>query len=66
MNPNNTNTFLNKDLIVNYLTVKISSDKTFDVHYAKRIRAAWILAEKQYLKLTEKEKQKILDTLAQK
>ena len=55
---------MEKDLIINYLTVKIASDKQFDVHYAKRIRAAWILAEKQYLKLTEEEKQKIIEELS--
>jgi len=57
---------MNRDSIVNYLTVKIISDKTFDVHYAKRMRVAWILAEKQYLKLTEKEKQKIIEDVSQK
>lgn len=39
------------------------SEKSFDIHYAKRARVAWILAEKQYLKLTEDEKQKIIKEL---
>jgi len=39
-------------------------EKTFDVHYAKRARVAWILAEKQYLNLTEDEKQKIIKELS--
>lgn len=55
-----------KSKIVNYLTVKLMSDKTFDVHYAKRARVAWILAEKQYLKLTEDEKQKIIKELSER
>lgn len=41
-------------------------EKTFDVHYAKRARAAWILAERQYVKLTEEEKQKIIKDLSKK
>ena len=54
-----------RDDIINHLIVKIMKEKTFDVHYAKRARVAWILAEKQYLKLTEDEKQKIIKELAE-
>jgi hypothetical protein len=52
-----------KDKIVNYLTVQILSDKTFEVHYAKRIRAAWLLAENKYKTLTEGEKRKIMEEI---
>ncbi len=53
-----------KSKIVNYLTVKLMNDKSFDVHYAKRARVAWILAEKQYKKLTKEEKQEIIEELS--
>ena len=53
-----------RDDIINHLIVKIMKEKTFDVHYAKRARVAWILAEKQYLNLTEDEKQKIIKELS--
>lgn len=49
--------------IINYLIVKIMKEKTFNVHYAKRARVAWIIAEKQYAKLTEEEKQDIIDKI---
>ena len=52
---------MGKDLIINRLIMKIINGKSFNVHYAKRMRAAWILAEKQYLKLTKEEKQKIIE-----
>ena len=52
---------MGKDLIINRLIMKIINDKSFNIHYAKRMRAAWILAEKQYLKLTKEEKQKIIE-----
>jgi hypothetical protein len=38
-------------------------EKTFNVHYAKRARVAWIIAEKQYLKLTEEEKEEIINKI---
>ena len=53
-----------KSKIVNYLTVKIMSDKNFHPHYAQRVRVAWILAEKQYKKLTKEEKQEIIEELS--
>lgn len=55
-----------RDDIINHLIVKIMKEKTFDVHYAKRARVAWILAEKQYLKLTKEEKQEIIKELSRK
>ena len=55
-----------RDDIINHLIVKIMKEKTFDVHYAKRARVAWIIAEKQYLKLTEEEKQEIIKELSRR
>ena len=52
-----------RDDIINYLIVKIMKEKTFNVHYAKRARVAWIIAEKQYAKLTEEEKKDIIDKI---
>tara|TARA_R110000824_G_scaffold265390_1_gene454247 strand:+ start:1970 stop:2149 length:180 start_codon:yes stop_codon:yes gene_type:complete len=52
-----------KSEIINYLTVQLMEDKSFEAHYAKRIRCAWILAEKKYLTLTHQEKQGILRKL---
>ena len=52
-----------RDDIINYLIVKIMKEKTFNVHYAKRARVAWIIAEKQYLKLTEEEKEEIINKI---
>ena len=49
-----------KDEIVNYLTVKLVSDKSFKAPYAQRIRRAWVLAEKKYKTLTAKEKEEIV------
>ena len=55
-----------KDEIVNYLTVKLVSDKSFKAPYAQRIRRAWVLAEKKYETLTAKEKEKILKRIEEK
>jgi hypothetical protein len=55
-----------RDDIINYLIVKIMKEKTFNVHYAKRARVAWIIAEKQYAKLTEEEKEEIIKELSRK
>jgi uncharacterized protein (DUF2164 family) len=49
-----------KSKIIDYLTVQFISDKTFKCHYAQRIRAAWILAEKRYKTLTKEEKLTII------
>jgi hypothetical protein len=53
-----------KSKIVNYLTVQIISDKNFKVHYAQRIRSAWILAEKKYAKMSTEEKKEILKKIS--
>ena len=41
----------------------MASDKTFDPHYAQRIRTAWILAKKKYKTLTDEEKLLILNKI---
>tara|TARA_B110000196_G_C20916425_1_gene553093 strand:- start:327 stop:461 length:135 start_codon:yes stop_codon:yes gene_type:complete len=41
-------------------------EKTFNVHYAKRARVAWIIAEKQYAKLKKEEKEKIIQELSKR
>ena len=46
--------------------MELIEDKSFEAHYAKRIRCAWILAEKKYLTLTHQEKQEILRKLEEK
>ena len=56
---------MNSD-IVDYLTVKLLADKTFEAPHIQRVRAAWILAKKKYITLTEKEKQDILRILNDK
>jgi hypothetical protein len=55
-----------RDDIINYLIVRIMKEKTFNVHYAKRAGVAWAIAEKEYKKLTEEEKQKIIEELSRK
>ena len=49
-----------RNRIIDYLTVEIMADKSFKVHYAVRVRAAWALAEKKYETLTEEEKEEII------
>ena len=51
---------------MNYLTVRIMSDKSFKVHYAQRVRAAWALAEKEYDKLTDEEKEQIIKKIKER
>jgi hypothetical protein len=53
-----------KSKIINYLTVQLISDKSFKVHYAQRIRSAWILAEKKYAKMSAEEKKEILKKIS--
>jgi hypothetical protein len=45
--------------IIDYLTVQIMSDKTLECNPHIRVRTAWILAKKKFLKLSGKEKEKI-------
>jgi hypothetical protein len=56
--------FMNGE-IINYLTVQLLSDKTFEAPYAQRVRTAWIIAKKKYVLLTDKEKQAILNEIAE-
>ena len=42
--------------IIDYLVVRNLNDKNFEPFSAQRARPAWILAKKQYLQLTESDK----------
>ena len=46
--------------IVDYLTIKLIEDEQFDCHPHSRVRSAWVIAKKQFINLTEKEKELIL------
>lgn len=52
-----------KNKIINYLISKIIKNKDFEPNPSKRIRSAWIVANKQYAELSTKEKQKIIEEL---
>lgn len=46
--------------ILNYLIVKHLEDENFESHPHLRVRSAYILAKKEYLTMTQKEKEIIL------
>ena len=50
-----------REEILNYLIVKNLEDESFDAHVHQRVKLAYILAKKQYLQLTDEQKQKILE-----
>lgn len=50
-----------REEILNYLIVKNLEDKSFNAHVHQKVKLAYILAKKQYEKLTEEQKQKILE-----
>ena len=52
-----------KNKIINYLILKIMEDESFEPNPSKRVRSAWIIAQKQYPKLSEQEKKKIIEEL---
>ena len=52
-----------KNKIINYLILKIMKDESFESNPSKRVRSAWIIAQKQYSKLSEQEKKKIIEEL---
>ena len=52
-----------KNKIINYLILKIMEDDSFEPNPSKRVRSAWIIAQKQYPKLSEQEKKKIIEEL---
>lgn len=49
-----------KSEIINYLTLLIMKDQSFEPNPSRRVRSAWLLAERQYRKLTEKQKQNLI------
>lgn len=51
---------MNKQNIIDYLTVQIMKDKNFKGNHHCRVRVAWILAKKQYAELSEQEKENII------
>ena len=55
-----------KNKIINYLILKIMEDESFEPNPSKRIRSAWIIAQKQYSKLSKQEKKEIIEELKSK
>ena len=49
-----------EEKIIDYLTIKLIEDKSFISHPHSRVRSAWMKAKKQFIKLTEEEKESIL------
>ena len=49
-----------EEKIVDYLTIKLIEDEQFVSHPHSRVRSAWMKARKQFIELTEKEKELIL------
>ena len=49
-----------KGKIIDYLTLEYLSEPSFEQYSSKRIRCAWILANKKYSQLSEDEKQQII------
>jgi len=67
--PGNVNTFLcvlqNMDeKILNYLIVGHLEDEDFESHPHLRVRSAYILAKKEYLNMSKKEKEIILKIIS--
>jgi len=52
-----------KQLIIDYLTVELIEDNTFQANPHIRARTAWIEAKKIFLKLTEEQRENILKTI---
>lgn len=52
--------------IVDYLTIKLIDDQQFDCHPHSRVRSAWVIAKKQFINLTEEEKESILKIIKKK
>tara|TARA_B100002019_G_scaffold106695_1_gene91703 strand:- start:40195 stop:40377 length:183 start_codon:yes stop_codon:yes gene_type:complete len=55
-----------KELIIDYLTVKLIEDNTFQANPHIRARTAWIEAKKMFLKLSDEQKQNILRKIHKK
>ena len=54
-----------KERIINYLIVKHLEDRDFDAHPHQKVKSAYILAKKEYEKLSEFEKEQIIKYLNQ-
>lgn len=52
-----------RERIINYLIVKRLEDEEFDAHPHQRVKSAYILAKKEYEKLSETDKQQIIEYL---
>tara|TARA_X000001036_G_C20654208_1_gene796297 strand:+ start:583 stop:762 length:180 start_codon:yes stop_codon:yes gene_type:complete len=52
-----------REKILDYLTIGRLLDKDFKAHPNQRIRTAYILAQKDYKKLSEEEKQEIWEKI---
>jgi hypothetical protein len=52
-----------KNKIINYLILKIMEDEEFEPNPSKRVRSAFIIAQKQYPKLSEQDKELIIEKL---
>ena len=50
--------------ILNYLIVRHLKDEDFEPHPHLRVRSAYILAKKEYLNMSEKEKETILKIIS--
>lgn len=48
---------------MNYLVLQVLADPTFEHDVGRRMKCAWILAQKKYRKLDESELQEILHRL---
>lgn len=51
---------MNKERIIDYLTIQIMKDKNFTGNHHCRVRVAWILAKKQYELMSTQEKENLL------
>ena len=49
--------------IIDFLTLKIMSDKDFECNPHMRVRAAWILAKKQFEEMNDEDKLEIVEQL---
>ena len=55
-----------REKIMHYLVLQILADPSFDHDVGRRMKCAWILAQKKYQKLDQSELQEILHRLKAK
>lgn len=55
-----------KERVMNYLVLQVLADPAFEHEVGRRMKCAWILAQKKYQKLDESELQEILHRLGAK